>query len=90
MIRSRGENQLLWLDQIHLSLVWNWENADNDPRIRRNEMELLRCPKEEVQVGLRKGVEVFLSDLGDRRLLVPPAAHRPLSAVASGAEDVAL
>ena len=46
-------------EEIGLDLPRNREDADDAPRIRRDEMKLLSCPEEEVQVGRDELIHVF-------------------------------
>jgi hypothetical protein len=54
------------LQQPQLFLVRDREDADDDPRVRRDEVKLLGRAEEEVEVLLQKFVEVLLPDLRKR------------------------
>src|SRR5258708_7768413 len=46
-------------EQCRLPLVWSGKHAHDHPRVRRNEMKLLRCPDEELEVRSRENVHVL-------------------------------
>ena len=46
------------------------EYPDNHPRIRCNEMKLLCCPQEKMQISLDEFIEVLLPNLLERPFLV--------------------
>jgi hypothetical protein len=57
-------------EQPNLSLMRCRENADDHPRIWRDEMKLLRRAKEEMEVGCQKSVEVLRPHLLEGHRLI--------------------
>lgn len=51
------------LEEIQLVFVRNGEHPDNDPRIRRETMKLLQRTEKEMQIAVRKLVEILLTNL---------------------------